>query len=125
MGELIKSEDWRGVPCTMKYTKPAGKPVLVGDRVGDSVIEGGQAPHKEGSTGYVSTDRGSYYVGTVNAQWVADFEPQNWCVFVAPYGSDEYEAYWWVDYKEPLGYLAALGVASMHSNAYIKAVEWD
>jgi len=110
----------------MRYSSPKGKPVLVGDvTAGENVIRGGQAPHKEGSTGYVSTDRGSYYVGTVNAYWDPDFEPKNWCVFVAPYGSDEYEAYWWVDYKEPLGYLAALGVASMHSNAYIKAVEWD
>jgi len=124
--ELIQSNDWRGVPCTMRYSSPKGKPVLVGDvTAGENVIRGGQAPHKEGSTGYVSTDRGSYYVGTVNAYWDPDFEPKNWCVFVAPYGSDEYEAYWWVDYKEPLGYLAALGVASMHSNAYIKAVEWD
>ena len=126
MSELVTSTDWRGVPCTMRYSNPNGKPVLVGDVTeGENVIHGGQAPHKEGSTGYVSTDRGSYYVGTVNAYWDPDFEPKNWCVFVAPYGSDEYEAYWWVDYKEPLGYLAALGVASMHSNAYIKAVEWD
>ena len=126
MSELVTSTDWRGVPCTMRYSNPNGKPVLVGDVTeGENVIRGGQAPHKEGSTGYVSTDRGSYYVGTVNAYWDPDFEPNNWCVFVAPYGSDEYEAYWWVDYKEPLGYLAALGVASMHSNAYIKAVEWD
>lgn len=126
MSELITCEDWRGVPCTMRYSNPKGKPVLVGDVTeGETVITGGQAPHKEGSTGYVNTDRGSYYVGTVSAYWDPDFEPKNWCVFVAPYGSDEYEAYWWVDYKEPLGYLAALGVASMHSNAYIKAVEWD
>jgi hypothetical protein len=126
MSEVVTSTDWRGVPCTMRYSSPKGKPVLVGDvTAGENVIRGGQAPHKEGSTGYVSTDRGSYYVGTVNAYWDPDFEPKNWCVFVAPYGSDEYEAYWWVDYKEPLGYLAALGVASMHSNAYIKAVEWD
>jgi len=126
MSEVVTSTDWRGVPCTMRYSSPKGKPVLVGDvTAGENVIRGGQAPHKEGSTGYVSTDRGSYYVGTVDAYWDPDFEPKNWCVFVAPYGSDEYEAYWWVDYKEPLGYLAALGVASMHSNAYIKAVEWD
>ena len=126
MSEVVTSTDWRGVPCTMRYSNPKGKPVLVGDVTeGENVIRGGQAPHKEGSTGYVSTDRGSHYVGTVNAYWDPDFEPKNWCVFVAPYGSDEYEAYWWVDYKEPLGYLAALGVASMHSNAYIKAVEWD
>lgn len=124
--ELIQSNDWRGVPCTMRYSNPNGKPVLVGDvTAGENVIRGGQAPHKEGSTGYVSTDRGSFYVGTVNAYWDPDYEPKNWCVFVAPYGSDEYEPYWWVDYKEPLGYLAALGVASMHSNAYIQAVEWD
>ena len=126
MSELVTSTDWRGVPCTMRYSNPNGKPVLVGDvAAGENVIRGGQAPHKDGSTGYVSTDRGSFYVGTVGAYWDPDYEPKNWCVFVAPYGSDEYEPYWWVDYNEPLGYLAALGVASMHSNAYMKAVEWD
>ena len=126
MSDIVTSTDWRGVPCTMRYSNPNGKPVLVGDvTAGENVIRGGQAPHKEGSTGYVSTDRGSFYVGTVDAYWDPDYEPKNWCVFVAPYGSDEHEAYWWVDYKEPLGYLAALGVASMHSNAYMKAVEWD
>ena len=120
MSELIQSNDWRGVSCTMRYSNPKGKPVLVGDVTeGENVIRGGQAPHKEGSTGYVSTDRGSYYVGTVNAYWDPDYEPKNWCVFVND------EPYWWVDYNEPLGYLAALGVASMHSNAYMKAVEWD
>jgi len=91
MSELIQSNDWRGVPCTMRYSNPNGKPVLVGDvTAGENVIRGGQAPHKEGSTGYVSTDRGSFYVGTVNAYWDPDYEPKNWCVFVAPYGSDEY-----------------------------------
>jgi hypothetical protein len=119
MSELVTSTDWRGVPCTMRYSNPNGKPVLVGDvTAGENVIRGGQAPHKEGSTGYVNTDRGSYYVGTVNAYWDPDFEPKNWCVFVND------EPYWWVDYNEPLGYLAAHGVASFH-DGYVKAVEWD
>ena len=130
MSTIVKSNDWRGVPCTMRY-RGSLKPVLVGDVVSgdeakdETIIKGGQAPHKEGSTGYVTTNDGSFYVDTVGARWVPDFEPKSWCVFVAPYGSDEYEPYWWVDYNEPLGYLAALGVASMHSNAYMKAVEWD
>jgi hypothetical protein len=58
MTNTIKSTDWRGVPCTMVYTA-SGEPVKVGDKTdGGSVVEGGQAPHKDGSTGYVSTDRG-------------------------------------------------------------------
>ena len=119
MSELVTSTDWRGVPCTMRYSNPNGKPVLVGDMgSGGSVIRGGQAPHKEGSTGYVSTDRGSYYVGTVNAYWDPDFEPKSWAVFV------DDQPVWWVGYNEELGYLAALGVASFR-DGYVKAVEWE
>jgi len=120
MSELVTSTDWRGVPCTMRYSNPNGKPVLVGDvTAGENVIRGGIAPHKEGSTGYVTTDQGSYYVGTVNAYWDPDFKPKGWAVFV------DDQPIWWVDYDEFLGYLAAHGVASFHDGAIVKAVEWD
>lgn len=119
MGKLVKGTDWRGVPCTMKYTNPNGKPVLVGDVLeSGSVVTGGMAPHKDGSTGYISTDHGSYYVGTASARWVPDFEPKSWAVFVND------DPIWWVDYDEPLGYLAAHGVASFQ-DGYVKAVEWE
>jgi hypothetical protein len=119
MTNTIKSTDWRGVPCTMVYTA-SGESVKVGDKTdGGSVVEGGQAPHKDGSTGYVSTDRGSYYVGTVGARWVPDFEPKSWAVYVND------EPLWWVGYDEPLGYLAAHGVASFHKKARVQAVEWE
>jgi hypothetical protein len=119
MTNTIKSTDWRGVPCTMVYTA-SGEPVKVGGKTdGGSVVEGGQAPHKDGSTGYVSTDRGSYYVGTIGARWVPDFEPKSWAVYVND------EPLWWVGYDEPLGYLAAHGVASFHKKARVQAVEWE
>lgn len=118
MKTIITSTDWRGVPCTMRYDASL-QPVCKGEVTeGGSIIEGGQAPHKEGSTGYVTTDKGSYYVGTVNARWVADFEPKSWAVYVND------EPLWWVSYNEPLGYLAAHGVASFN-DGIVKAVDWE
>jgi len=87
MSTIVKSNDWRGVPCTMRY-KGSLKPVLVGDVVSgdeakdETIIKGGQAPHKEGSTGYVTTNDGSFYVDTVGARWVPDFEPNAWAVMI-------------------------------------------
>lgn len=80
MKTIITDTNWRGVPCTMRYDGSL-RPVCKGDRTeGGSVIEGGTAPHKESSTGYVTTDKGSYYVGTAGARWVEDFEPNAWAV---------------------------------------------
>jgi len=87
MSTIVKSNDWRGVPCTMRY-KGSLKPVLVGDVVSgdeakdETIIKGGQAPHKEGSTGYVTLNDGSFYVDTVGARWVPDFEPNAWAVMI-------------------------------------------
>lgn len=117
MTKTIKSTDWRGVPCTMTYQN--GEPVQVGDLTDDgSEIKGGQAPHKEGSTGFVTLTCGSYYVGTIGARWVPDFEPKSWAVYVND------EPIWWVGYDEPLGYLAAHGMASFDDEV-VKAVEWE
>lgn len=82
MKQIITDTNWRGVPCTMRYDGSL-QPVCKGEVTkGGSIIEGGTAPHKESSTGYVTTDKGSYYVGTVNARWVEDFEPNAWAVMV-------------------------------------------
>ena len=130
MKTIITSTDWRGVPCTMRYA--SGKPVCEGDIVGESIITGGAAPHKQGSTGYVHTDRGQYYVGTVDAHWVPEYEPHNWAVYVArkPRGKKEpeWQIHWWVDYNEPLGYLAAHGAARLMEDSVtltkVVAVDW-
>ena len=55
----------------------AGNACHVGQVVTDfrhtpAILEGGTPPHKEGSTGFVHVDRGSYYASTYNLRWVKE-----------------------------------------------------
>ena len=78
MKTIIKSTNWRGVPCTLRYDNSL-KPVCEGDMIGESRIVGGSAPHKEGSTGYMSYENGdSRYVH--ECHWIEDFVPNAYAV---------------------------------------------
>ena len=78
MKTIITDTNWRGVPCTLRYTDSL-KPVCEGDKFGESQVVGGTAPHKEGSTGYMRYANGdSRYVN--GCRWVEDFEPNAWAV---------------------------------------------
>ena len=78
MKTIITDTNWRGVPCTMRYTDSL-KPVCEGDMIGHGMVMGGRAPHKESSTGYMTYANGdSRYVN--GCRWVEDFEPNAWAV---------------------------------------------
>lgn len=78
MKTIITDTNWRGVPCTLRYTDSL-KPVCEGDKFGESQVVGGRAPHKESSTGYMTYANGdSRYVH--GCRWVEDFEPNAWAV---------------------------------------------
>lgn len=80
MKQIITDTNWRGVPCTLRYTDSL-KPVCEGDSFGESQVVGGRAPHKESSTGYMTYANGdSFYVN--GCRWVEDFEPNAWSVMV-------------------------------------------
>lgn len=54
----------------------SGKPVEVGEQVKDfrgdvDTIEGGDAPHRPGSTGRVYTNGGSFYPSVFDLRWVS------------------------------------------------------
>lgn len=76
--ELIKDTNWRGVPCTLRYSGSL-KPVCVGDVFSTRAVVGGSAPHKESSTGYMTFESGerNYVHGCT---WVEDYEPNAWAV---------------------------------------------
>ena len=76
MKTLVTSTNWEGMPCTLRYD--SGKPVAVGDVVGQLVVKGGSAPHHCGSTGYVYTNEGQRYASVINARWTEDFEPRSY-----------------------------------------------
>lgn len=76
--QIITDTNWRGVPCTLRYNNSL-KPVCVGDQFGENQVVGGQAPHKESSTGYMTYANGdSRYVH--GCHWIEDFEPNVWAV---------------------------------------------
>ena len=78
MKTIITDTNWRGVPCTLRYTDSL-KPVCEGDMFGESMVMGGTAPHKESSTGYMTYANGdSRYVN--GCRWVEDFDPNAWAV---------------------------------------------
>lgn len=78
MKTIITDTNWRGVPCTLRYSDSL-KPVCEGDMFGESQVVGGTAPHKEASTGYMTYANGdSFYVN--GCRWVEDFEPNAWAV---------------------------------------------
>ena len=78
MKTIITDTNWRGVPCTLRYTDSL-KPVCEGDMFGESQVVGGRAPHKESSTGYMTYANGdSRYVH--GCRWVEDFDPNAWAV---------------------------------------------
>ena len=78
MKTIITDTNWRGVPCTLRYSDSL-KPVCEGDMFGESQVVGGRAPHKESSTGYMTYANGdSRYVH--GCRWVEDFEPNAWAV---------------------------------------------
>ena len=78
MKTVITDTNWRGVPCTLRYADSL-KPVCEGDMFGESMVMGGSAPHKEGSTGYMTYANGdSRYVH--GCRWVEDFDPNAWAV---------------------------------------------
>lgn len=76
--EIITDENWRGVPCTLRYNNSL-KPVCVGDQFEGLKVIGGRAPHKANSSGYMSYEghRDTYVHG---CHWVEDFEPNAWAV---------------------------------------------
>ena len=83
MKTLVTSTNWEGMPCTLRYD--SGKPVAVGDVVGQLIVKGGSAPHHCGSTGYVYTDQGLAEYVTVaverapnKAQFIAEFGEIVW-----------------------------------------------
>ena len=68
----ILSKDYAGVQRVLvdeKTGEPIGKFAVVNNFRGDPLeVLGGRAPHKPGSTGFVSTDKGEYYAGVINAK---------------------------------------------------------
>ena len=76
MKTLVTSTNWEGMPCTLRYD--SGKPVAIGDVVGQLTVTGGSAPHHSGSTGYVYTNEGQRYASVINAKWTPDFEPRSY-----------------------------------------------
>jgi len=76
--QIITDTNWRGVPCTLRYSGSL-KPVCVGDLMGGRPVVGGTAPHKESSTGYMTFE--PYESRYVNGcRWVEDYEPNAWAV---------------------------------------------
>lgn len=83
---MIKSKDWKGAMCTLKYAD--GTPVALNEpsrpRDGDGsefLITGGHAPRTEASTGKVyvklfpqeeEATIMEYYPSVINAKWVED-----------------------------------------------------
>ena len=78
--EIITDTNWRGVPCTLRYDNSL-KPVCVGDKFGSLEVVSGEAPHKPGSSGYMSYKGGQRYYAH-GAHWVEDFEPNAWAVML-------------------------------------------
>ena len=78
--EIIKDTNWRGVPCTLRYSGSL-KPVCVGDKFDNLEVTGGRAPHKADSSGYMSyKDHRETYVN--GCYWDEDFEPNAWVVML-------------------------------------------
>lgn len=69
----ILQTNYRGNWCVL--CDMDGQPVPMGARVKDfrgesAKVMGGEAPHKDGSTGRVSTNTGIFYAGVFGLCWV-------------------------------------------------------
>lgn len=70
----MKRIDFNGIERTL--VRDTNVEVKVGDRIPDfrgkmHTVSGGAAPHKPGSTGYVDTEFGTFYVSVLNLTWKA------------------------------------------------------
>lgn len=66
----IKSKGWDG---TYTLRTISGVAVVAGHRIGDTIIDGGRAPHKPGSTGKVwPKSGGEYFAHVFDLVWTRD-----------------------------------------------------
>ena len=132
--EIITDENWRGVPCTLRYNNSL-KPVCGGDQFEGLKVIGGRAPHKANSSGYMSYEghRETYVHG---CHWVEDYEPNAWAVMLRtkrkgrrPEGQWEQDYSFSIDYHgDDRAYLMAHGRARLIEfdpalDCFVKAVE--
>jgi hypothetical protein len=71
----MKAFNYIGQLLTLVHEGDETKEVQVGNRIEDfrgktHTVLSGDAPHKPGSTGYVNTNYGSFYVSVLNLKWV-------------------------------------------------------
>lgn len=76
-GKTVTSEDWSGKTRTLVH-EGTGKPVTVGETVTDfrgdkATVTGGEAPHKQGSTGRVyvkqNEHEAQYFPSVFELEW--------------------------------------------------------
>lgn len=71
--EIITSKDWSGTTRTLVHSRN-GVAVKKGEIVANfrgelRIINGGTAPHKDSSTGRISTNAGELFPSVCNLEW--------------------------------------------------------